>query len=91
MRGAMEGVTGGPDGNFGDPGMIQIYREVRASLEDFEELLLERLEIGEQVQRLQQTAPEDLPPKYRDMAANYFEALSTGSQTSTSNTDSERP
>ena len=91
MQGAVEGVTGGPDGDFGDPGMIQIYHEFRASLEDFEELLLERLEIGEQVQRLQQTAPDDLPPKYRDMAAKYFEALSTGPQTSTSNTDSEQP
>ncbi|MCC6696246.1 MAG: hypothetical protein IT365_11505 [Candidatus Hydrogenedentes bacterium] len=90
IQGAMQGTASGPSGSFGDPGMIQTYREVRASLEDFEEMLMERLEIGEQVQRLQQAGPEDLPPKYRDMAAKYFEALSTGPRAAGGGAEGER-
>jgi hypothetical protein len=91
IQGYLQGPPSGGGSGFGDPGMIQTYREIRAALEDFEELLLERLEVSDQVQRLQQTAPDDLPAKYRDMAAKYFEALSNGPQTSKTNADTERP
>jgi hypothetical protein len=44
-------------------------------LDELEELLLDRLQLDDQAQRLQQTPADALPARFREMASKYFEAL----------------
>ena len=73
--------TGSPGSQgAGDSGRIAPDSPVWAALDRLEELLEQRLQLADQAQRLQQTPAEDLPPRFRDMASKYFEALGMHTQ-----------
>ncbi len=61
---------------YDTPEGIAVIGDIAQALDEIEELLLRRLQLADQMQRLQQTRPEDMPPEFRDMAAKYFEELS---------------
>lgn len=63
------------DESWGGSESSQAIGEVERNLAKLEELLLQRLSALDQMQKLQQTPDEQIPPEFRDMAARYFEAL----------------
>jgi Mg2+ and Co2+ transporter CorA len=63
------------DASWGGSGSSQAVGEMERNLAKLEELLLQRLSALDQMQKLQQTPDEQIPPEFRDMAAKYFEAL----------------
>jgi hypothetical protein len=66
-----------PGGGSGE-GMSE---DMVQTLEAFEALLIEQIELLGHMHRLEQMPQEDLPPIFREMADKYFEALAAGDQT----------
>lgn len=62
--------------------------EMVQTLAALEELLMKKLELLDQMQRLEQTPDEELSPGFRDMAEKYFELLS---KTSKKSADTAQP
>ena len=76
--GELERVAGGIQEDSldsGSPEEIEVLGQLLASLEGLEEMLLRKIGVRDQMQRLRQTPRESLPPRFREMAAKYFEAL----------------
>jgi len=65
-----------PTPAYTGPEYLENIERMNDALDALEELLLERMSLMDQAQRLKRTPPEDLPPQFKEMAARYFEALS---------------
>ncbi|MFC1734772.1 hypothetical protein ACFL1X_01550, partial [Candidatus Hydrogenedentota bacterium] len=59
------------------PAQIVKLDYVWEALDDLEELLVMEMGMIEHIQRLQQTPREELSPRFREMAARYYKALSS--------------
>jgi hypothetical protein len=65
-------------------GSIEYIGEFSTMLDKLEEIMAIELAGGDQLQRLNQSGVEDLPPRFREMASDYFESLATQARESNS-------
>lgn len=72
-------MWGPPTGGAG-PGDTEFLGEFAAVLKNIEEIMAIELAGGDQLQRLNQSGVETLPPRFREIASAYFESLAEQAQ-----------